>query len=332
MEKNQCFNWRTHEKRFLRKILLIMRLTIFLILTTLGPLLAVRSYSQTTRLNLNLKNTTVEGVLSKIETMTDFYFLYNKKIIDVERKVSINVENKEITDVLDRLFADSDVSYTIVGRQIVLSGANHVVQQPRSVSGKVTDSSGVPVPGVSVVIKGTTAGIVTDMRGNYTLPKVPGDATLVFSFVGMKKQEIPVGNNATINVILEEETIGIEEVVAIGYGDVPRSALGGTSLSTVNVTDMKKATVKSFEESLAGRVAGVQITSSEGGPLASNDIVIRGASSITQDNSPLWVVDGFPLESSAANTIDPATIKSIFMWTERKPGVPLREFPNRGNT
>lgn len=298
-----------------RKLVCMMRLTLSICLLSLLQSFATDSFSQNQRLSINQKNISVEGVIQLIEDQSDYYFMYSALTVDVKRTVDVEATNKPVSEILGEVFKGTDISYKINGRLIALTKNSEtapvVQQQPRTVSGKVTDSSGEPLPGVAVMIKNSAMGVVTNIHGNYTLTNVPGNAILVLSFVGMKKQEIPVRNNVTINVMMEEETIGIEEVVAIGYGDIPRSALGGTSVSTVNVTDMKKATVKSFEESLAGRVAGVQITSSEGGPLAGNTIIVRGPSSITQDNSPLWVVDGFPLESSSANTIDPSTIKSI---------------------
>lgn len=302
----KTFIRRRHEMCFLRKILLIMRLTMLLILVTFGQLIAVQSYSQTTRLNLNLQNTAIEKVISTIESMTDFYFLYNKRIIDVERKVDITVENKGIAEVLDRLFEHSDVRYTIVGRQIVLSDVN-LSQQPFVVSGKVTDSSGVPLPGVSIIVKGSGSGTVTDGEGGYSLSGIAADAVLKFSFIGMKTQEIPVEGKSRMNVSLEEETIGIDEVVAVGYGTMKKSDLTG-SVAAVGgeLLESKKTTMLS--QALQGALPGVTVTRESGDPKEGATINIRGITSIN-GSSPLVIVDGVP--GVSINNVNARDVESI---------------------
>jgi hypothetical protein len=189
-------------------------------------------------LTLNFKETPLEQVLSTIEDQSEFYFLYSKKVVDVERKVDISVTEETVPKILDLLLLNSNETYVINGRQIVLTVPGDTwspsssytfaeVQQQRSVSGKVTDSAGQPLPGVSIVIKGTTQGTVTNQDGNYTITNLPSDAILVFSFVGMRTQEVVVGSQTMVNISMEEETIGIEEVVAIGYGTQKRVNLTG---------------------------------------------------------------------------------------------------------
>ncbi|OFX35238.1 MAG: SusC/RagA family TonB-linked outer membrane protein [Bacteroidetes bacterium GWF2_42_66] len=185
---------------------------------------------------------------------------------------------------------------------------NGVSQQPRTVTGKIIDFSGAPLPGVSVVLKGATTGTITDFDGNYTLANVPADATLVFSFVGMKSQEVEVAGKQTINVVLEDETIGIEEVVAVGYGTMRKKDLTG-SVASVNSENLKNIPVTSAAQAIVGQLAGVQVTRTEGSPDAAITIRVRGGGSITQDNSPLFVVDGLPVDN--INDIAPTDIESI---------------------
>ena len=212
------------------KIFNMARLTVFLILAGIIQVFAVDSYSQSTKLTLNFKDTKLEKVLGVIEDESEFFFLYNKDLIDVEQKVDINATDKKINEILDLLLEDKNIKYFLFDRQIVLSnqfgetgiyGHNTIAynQQQRVVSGKITDTAGQPLPGVSIVVKGTTQGTVTDGNGNYSLSNVPADATLVFSFVGMRTQEVFVGNQTSIDVRMEEETIGMEEIVAVGYGN-----------------------------------------------------------------------------------------------------------------
>ncbi|OFX32195.1 MAG: SusC/RagA family TonB-linked outer membrane protein [Bacteroidetes bacterium GWF2_42_66] len=198
-----------------------------------------------------------------------------------------------------------------MGRQISLSADSsglNGAQEERNVSGKVTDSSGAPLPGVTVIVKGTTQGIITDFDGKYTLANVPSDATLMFSFVGMKTQEIKVSGKSNINVVLEEEAIGIEEVVAIGYGTVRRKDLTG-SVASVSGSALKDIPVTSAAQAIIGRIPGVQVTKTEGSPDAEIKIRVRGGGSLTQDNSPLYIVDGFPVDN--INDIAPTDIESI---------------------
>ncbi len=220
------------------KMLMIMKLTICLFLVSTLGVLAHSSYAQKTKLTLNFKETPLEQVLSTIEDQSEFYFLYSKKVVDVERKVDISVTEETVPKILDLLLLNSNETYVINGRQIVLTVPGDTwspsssytfaeVQQQRSVSGKVTDSAGQPLPGVSIVIKGTTQGTVTNQDGNYTITNLPSDAILVFSFVGMRTQEVVVGSQTMVNISMEEETIGIEEVVAIGYGTQKRVNLTG---------------------------------------------------------------------------------------------------------
>ncbi len=298
------------------KILLKMKLTLCIILFSFLGAMASESYSQTTKLSLDLKNTTVRDVLGAIEDQSEFFFLYSEKIIDVNREVSIEVRESSVEKILDKIFAGTNVNYTVKGRQIVLTTpeANNFFgdsssQQQKSVSGKVSDSSGESLPGVSIVVKGTTIGTITDANGNYSISNIPANATLQFSFVGMKGQEITVGNKTTINVTLAEETFGIDEVVAIGYGTQKKGNLTG-ALSTVKGDDIARSSSVNISNSLTGRSSGIISVSNSGDP--GNDastILIRGMNSFGGGTSPLIVVDG--IADRDMNRLNPADIESI---------------------
>jgi TonB-dependent starch-binding outer membrane protein SusC len=282
----------------LKKLFRIMKLTTFLILFSVVCVFASESYSQSKKLNLNMKNVAVKDVLSAIEDQSEFKFMYSGKVVDVNREVAINEENSKIEDVLKTLFAGTDVNYTIRERFIVLSSTESinyelsVFQQQKSISGKVTDSSGASLPGVSVVVKGTTNGTISDGNGNYSLSNVPENAILQFSFVGMKGQEIAVGGKSTINVTLEDVTIGIEEVVAIGYGTQKKANLTG-AVSSIKTEDISKMPVTGIANLIQGRAAGVQIVNSSGDPRSNGTIIIRGVGNI-RGMGPLYVIDGVP--------------------------------------
>jgi TonB-dependent SusC/RagA subfamily outer membrane receptor len=289
----------SEEEKFpwLKKLFRIMKLTTFLILISVVCVFASKTYSQSKMHNLNMKNASVKEVLSKIEDLSEFKFMYSGKVVDVNREVSLNTENAKIEDVLKSLFAGTDVEYTIKDRIIVLTASGlsnselFVVQQQKSVSGKVTDSAGSPLPGVSVVIKGTTNGTITDVNGNYSISNVSGNTVLQFSFVGMKTQEIAVAGKSNLNILLEEETVGIEEVVAVGYGVQKKVSMTG-SVSSVDSKVLESRPVTSITVALQGAAPGLIVQRYSGQPgNAGWNIDVRGASSITS-TPPLVLIDG----------------------------------------
>lgn len=202
-----------------------------------------------------------------------------------------------------------DIYRSLVLLGIWIFGLSTYAQESRLVSGKVIDDNKESIPGVNVVIKGTSLGTVTDFDGNFRLD-VPNaaQATLLFRYIGFEEQEVIVGNQTVFNVVLESSSIGLDEVVAIGYGTAKRRDLTG-SVSSVGESVLRNTPVSSAAEAITGRMAGVQITSTEGSPDADVKIRIRGGGSVTQDNAPLYIVDGFPV--SSISDIAPSDIQSI---------------------
>ncbi|MBN2817757.1 MAG: TonB-dependent receptor [Bacteroidales bacterium] len=238
--------------------------------------------------------------------------MYNQDLVDVTRRVNIDVENQHIDQVLTKLFDQSDVSFVIKNRQIILTNlkgnTSTSQQQQQTVSGQVTDSSGQPLPGVTVLTKGTTNGTITDVDGNYNLNNVPPDGVLVFSFVGMKMQEIAVAGQNRINLVMEEDAIGIEEVVAIGYGAMKKSDLTGAIISA-NVEDFKRSPNTNAVQILQGTVPGLnigQVTSAGATP----SISIRGTNTLSGNSNVLIVLDGI-IYNSSLSSINPNDIESV---------------------
>ncbi len=310
--------------QLLPKDLKLMWMTMKLIglLVFVGTMaVSASSYSQKTKIDLRVQNVSVSEILQTIEKNTKFIFIYDAGLIEAIEPRSISVRSQPVETILDELFRDTGVGYSIDDRQVFLYQKEEipglvpvevqgVTEQPqkKEISGSVKDENGNPLPGVSVVLKGTTTGTVTDAAGNYTF-QVPLNAqTLAFSFVGMKSQEIQIGNKTVINVVMAEETMGIEEVVAIGYGTVKRKDLTGP-VSSVSGQALKDIPVTSASQAIAGRMPGVQVTRTEGSPDAEIKIRVRGGGSLTQDNSPLFIVDGFPVNN--INDIAPTDIESI---------------------
>jgi TonB-linked SusC/RagA family outer membrane protein len=270
---------------------------------------AVDAYAQRTRLSLNYKDTALEKVLDVIENRSEFFFLYNEKLVDVQRKVSIKAENQLVNEILDKLFSETNVEYSIIDRKIVLAPGDiaAAVQQQHSVSGTVTDQTGAPLPGVTIIIKGTTSGTITDMDGNYTLSNIPPDANLVFSFVGMKTQEIAVGSQTSISIIMVEDVIGIEEVVAIGYGVQKKKLVTGATLQ-VKGEDIARLNTVSVLEAMQSQSPGVNITQNNGFLGSGYKVTIRGIGT-SGSASPLYVIDGVP--GGSIDGIAPTDIESI---------------------
>ncbi|WP_432713692.1 SusC/RagA family TonB-linked outer membrane protein, partial [Pedobacter sp.] len=183
-------------------------------------------------------------------------------------------------------------------------------KQQMVITGVVKDKDNLVLPGVSVRLKGSATAVATDIQGKYKIAVTDQNSVLVFSYIGFIAKEEIVGSRKVININLQTDLKTLNEVAVIGYGTVNRKDLTG-AVGKANVEDMAKAPVASFEDALAGRIAGVQVSSNQGQPGANNEIVIRGANSVTQSNSPLYVIDGFPIEDPSNAVINPQDIASI---------------------
>jgi len=311
--KKACNSLRAALKILLSlKIIMVMRIIFFLSVFCVTYALAENTYSQDTRLSLDLKNVTVETVLDEIESKSEFYFALSQKLVDVKRKVNLSISDKKIEDVLDQVFDGTDVKYIIMDRQIVLFSGKYIAEakskiQPGTISGTVTDIDGLPLVGVTVIVKGTSIGAITDVNGTYKI-QIPDDAqALMFSFVGMISKEVIIDNQSQIDVTLMPELISLEEVVVIGYGTMKKKDLTG-AISTVSNEDINSLPVASLSDALQGRAAGLQVISS-GVPGTDATFRIRGIGTIN-DNNPLFVIDGFPT-SSGLNQINMNDIETI---------------------
>jgi len=279
----------------------------------------------------------VRSVLSELEKQADIRFVYSSNTIPTRQLVTVHATNEKLINVLNKLLGPLDIAYEVVGTRILLrraeAGQSSVSVpdrlQTRSITapaditirGRVTDAEkGEALPGVSVVVKGSTRGTTTDVNGNYQLSVPEGSSTtLVFSFVGYERQEVAAGNRTTVDVVLTVGDKTLNEVVVVGYGQVKKSDLTG-SVATVPVEEIRKVAVTSLDQSLQGRAAGVQITQNSGAPGSATTIRIRGGNSIQGDNEPLYVIDGIPFKNDGAgsgssfnvlSTLNPSDIESI---------------------
>lgn len=272
-------------------------------------------------LTLKFKNAPLTQVFRAIEKQSGYSFVYGKEQVANSEPINLSVDNEELKDVLDLVFKDQLLTYLIEGKYIIVRkrsippGKITKVEPDnlpllKDISGKVMNADGLPLENASIKIKGADRGTTTNAQGDFILKGVEETTVLIISFINYKTQELVVGSRNNISVRLEISSSEIDQVVVIGYGQVKRRDITG-AVSSVKMSDLKKAPVRSFEQALAGRVAGVTAASDDGQPGALVNIVIRGNNSLTQDNSPLYVVDGFPLENPDNNAINPAEIESI---------------------
>ncbi|SHI53753.1 TonB-linked outer membrane protein, SusC/RagA family [Tangfeifania diversioriginum] len=290
----------------------IMRLT-FLFMVGCMLTVSANTYSQTARLDINLTNRTITEIMEFVEDNSEFVFLYKNEDLDMNKKMDIQLQNASIFEILDAILKEQPVAYDVYERQIILRekdktvSVSQSVQQQRSVTGVVTDVSGQPLPGVTVVVVGTTTGTVTNSDGEFSLT-LPEDAeTLQFSFVGMQTQEVPIGNRTTFTVVMEEETIGMDEVIVVGYGTQKKANLTG-AVDQVTSEVFENRTVTNLNQGLKGVVPNLNITLMDGRPNQAPSFNIRGTTSIGQGGNALVLIDGVEGDPSLVN---PNDIESI---------------------
>lgn len=287
-----------------------MKLTailLFIVCVTFG-----NSFSQV-RLTVRFENADIRNVIQTIEEKTEYVFLYKDQIFDFSHKVSADFSDAKFEDVLKKFCDQVGVSYEVRDRQIILKekefkSLNEAQQQKKEITGTAKDKNGIPLPGVTFMVKGTTMGTVTDSDGNFML-SVPVDAKiLVCSFVGMKTQEISLVGKTAIHVIMEDETIGLEEVIAVGYGTMKKSDLTGV-VTRIDNTKNESLSNTNVIQALRGSIPGISI-SAGGNAGAGSEISVRGENSISGGNSALIVVDGIIYNGQIGN-LNPNDIASI---------------------
>jgi TonB-dependent starch-binding outer membrane protein SusC len=319
MEKN-C-KWECFPPGSMSKIFLRMKLLSFFVFISMVAS-AANSYSQLTKFNLKLNDVTVREVFQGIEQNSEFILLYNEKQLDVNRRVSVTAENESVESILDQVFKGTKNTYKIYDRQIVIlspgmkdsptaSRSKAQQEQTKKISGKVTDQTGAPMPGVSVVIKGTATGVSTEADGTYSLSNVPENATLVFSFLGMKKQEINTTGQNIVNVEMAIEAVGINEVVVTGVGVATSKRKLGISVESVNGDKLPQLPTATIDQALVGKIPGAQLSTINGTPGAPINILLRGINSINQGTLPMIMLDGIQVAATNLNALDLSTVDRV---------------------
>lgn len=285
-----------------RKFLIVMKLTVFLI-TVLSLQASAEAFSQ--KISISFKKAPLEKVMKEISRQSGYDFLFDAGYLKQARRVTVEMEQAGVEQVLQRVFISQPFTYKIDGRAIIVLPKAVPAEPPRpamqqnTVRGIVTDTTGAPLPGVTVAEKGTGNATGTYTDGRYTIEVAEG-ATLVFSSIGFVTREIAVGTQTVIDVSLSQDVLLLGEVVAIGYGTVKKRDVTG-AVSSVKAEDFNRGIATAPEQLMQGKVAGVNIVASSGQPGAPSTVRIRGTSSISAGNDPLYVVDGIPLQFNAAN-------------------------------
>ncbi|MDP4206979.1 MAG: TonB-dependent receptor, partial [Bacteroidota bacterium] len=274
------------------------------------------TYSKNTKLTLNMQENSIKEVLQRIESQTEFRFIYENERINLDKRVNVNVKNQTVEQILNYLFKNEGVNYSITERNLILinpverqhkmnSAAVSQGQQEKGIKGKVTNAQGDPLAGVTVAVKGTTNGTVTDINGEYTLANTPEKGSLLFSFVGMKTKEVAIQGKSSINVSLEESAFGLQEVVAVGFGKMKKVNLTG-AVASVNSKELESRPVQNATQMLQGIVPGLNITQNNGSLESRPTINVRGIATIGQGSTgtPLILIDGMEGDINALNPQD----------------------------
>ena len=297
-----------------RLFLALFAVSIFIISTQTAT--ATDSYAKQTLLSVISEDKRVENILKDIENQSEFTFFYNNKIVDVNRIVSVSVDNKDIFEVLDEVFKDTDISYSVIGKRIVLNNKvqkeeTESTQSPKekiTVKGTITDEKGETIIGASIRLKGTSTGTVTNIDGNFTID-VPSNGELEISYIGYINQTVNVENRAQINIILKENIEMLSEVVIVGYG-VQKKSVVTAAIGKVEADDLIMNNPANLQQALQGKAAGLQITSNSGQPGSDAIFRVRGTGTIN-NNSPLFLIDGFPADAATFGAINPNDIASV---------------------
>lgn len=294
-------------------LLFIMRMMFFLFVIGVMQLHAVDSYAQKTPLTIRENKIELGELLKQIEKQTDFYFFYSNNQIDKQMKVSVDVKDKTIYDILDIVLNDTNIAYQVNNKAIILSyveksTAETPQQTKKQITGIVADESGDPIIGANVVESNTTNGTITDYSGAFSL-NVEDNASIHVSYIGYLPQEINTAGRLAFNITLVEDTKYLDELVVIGYGSVRKSDVTG-SIVSVSSEEMMKRNPINLGQGLQGTAAGVSVLRNSGSPSGDFTIRIRGVATVNNSADPLFVVDGIQVGTNA-NFLNPNDIESI---------------------
>lgn len=269
-----------------------MRISIFLLFFCLFSLMAENSHSQNARVTINRSDAPLESILNEIESQTDYLFIY-KEDVNVKMRKTIQVNGKPVSEVLPALLTGSSIGYKMEGNHIILTRDVALAAQQQGVTGVVTDVSGEPLIGVTVMLKGEMQGTVTDINGRFSLFAEQGDV-IVVSYIGYASQEIRLEDTKLLRIMMKEDVELLDEVVVIGYGSISKKELT-SAVSHISGKDMLQIGSGNPAMQIQGKVSGLAVeNSTPSDPNSSPSIQVRGVSSRSAGLGPLIVIDGIP--------------------------------------
>ncbi len=270
----------------------------FFVLLALAVLLPAHAMADEVKVSLSLKNVGLPTILKEIKAQTGYDFMYNAQEIDTEKKISVELNQVPLDSALQVCLSHYNLTYTMRGKIIVLQKTIKVIQTmiQSTINGIVKDEKGVFLPGVAVILDGTSMGTATDMEGRFKLTIPPGKHKLNFSFIGMKPVQQTVEGDMDITVVMEEDAAELEEVVVTGMEVIKKDYMTG-SASVITAKDLKTQGINSVDRILEGTIAGLNSTTVSGAPGTRAQITIRGENNLSGNTEPLWIVDGLPLMS-----------------------------------
>jgi TonB-linked SusC/RagA family outer membrane protein len=298
-----CSSLKRSRQTYVSKILLVMKLTIFLLVTTF---VQISTAANAQRATINEKNITLEKVFTLLSEQTGYKFLYTGEMLNQSKPVTVQLNNVTIEEALKICLSGQPLTYAIKQNTVILRRKpdDNISQVAITVSGKVTDKNGAPLSGVSVLLKNSSIGVSTNAEGLYSINIPSGTSTLVFVYMGFATKEVAVNNQNKVDVVMEQSSFDLNEVVAVGYGTQRRGNIT-TAISSLKIDDSnQRIGALSPVQLLQGRIAGVNMSLSSGNLGSRERVSIRGASSLSASNEPLYVIDGIPIMNSNGNLFD----------------------------
>jgi len=267
--------------------------------------------AQDKKVTIHATNVTLADLLNDLSKQTNYKFFYSNNVIDPTQLITLNVVNRPLKEALDQLFKGKNTGFQLKNNQILLFKKNEEPntksnqQAPRKISGNVTDDKGQVLPGVTVKIKGSSTGTITDSNGSYSLDNVTSDETVLFSFIGMQSREVNVDNQNMLNIKLSESSSELDEVVVVGYGVQKKVTLTG-AVSSIKGDDVITTKNENVQNMVAGKIPGVRVTQKTSEPGSfNNNFDIRGM------GTPLFIIDGVPRTNEDFQRLDPNDIDNM---------------------
>ncbi len=294
--KNKILSYFPHGET-ITKLITIMKISTLLLFLCVFSLSASAPL-KAQKVTLTMENATIRQIFDEIEKQSGYKFFYIDEQVDVNRTVNLALNDEPVEEALSELFDKTEVKYKVFDKKLVVLSPNSVQQQ--RVTGTIKDATtGEPLPGVNIMVDGTTVGVMSDINGKYSIEADP-KATLIFSYIGYNQMKVAVEGRATIDVGLVLDTKTLDEVVVVGYGTARKRDIT-SAVASFKANNLEERPISRIDQALVGQMAGVQVKQTTGSLGRGFSISVRGTGSLSAGNEPLYVIDGFPLATAQMN-------------------------------